>query len=323
MVTTEKCPVRITRRESFPIIFGGIIAAFSSLACVTQPESRLTQDRQNTTPTAPAVKPTPEQLDTQIVENVQREVLNLSSYPRSLREKMVNFWLQGVGSVEYSKNNQSYLLSFQPAKPDTQMQDLAKTLISLQRKSLSTGGSALVFTLNGSYSPTVGNGLPEQIANRLKAMNFEHEGIISIASINGLISIGQDLGLDFRFPSNTQPQEDNQLLKLREYVLAIRNYTESIAEISDYILTFPLFDKDPKGQILFVKHPISQQPSPMVSGILFPEAGLTFIVDQTIGTSLRGISNFDQLTQQYPALESIPGSAEYLKQIQLYLKNKP
>ena len=317
MATPEKGPAKYTRRESFsiiPIIFAGTI---TTVACVTQPEKKPTPPTPSVkTYDIPVVKPTTEQLDTQIVENVQREVLNLSSYPRSLREKMVNFWLQGVGSVEYSKNNQSYLLSFQPAKPDPQLQDLARTSISLERRSLSTGGSALVFTLNGSYSPTVGEGSPEQITNRLKTMNVEHEGIVSIAFVNGFISVGQDLGLNFRFPSETQPQEANQLSKLREYISTITHYAEAVAEINDYILTFPLFDKDPQGQIMFVKHPNSQKPSPMVSGNMFPEGGLTFIVDQTIGPSLRGISNFDQLTQKYPVLDSIPGSAEYLRQIQ-------
>src|SRR3989344_469442 len=316
MANLEKGPVRITRRESFPIIFGGSLAAFISLACGLR-----NQEPQNTTPTVAAVKPFQEPLDTQIVENVRREILNFSNYPRNVREKMVNFWRQGVGSVAYSKNNQSYLLSFRPATPDPQLQDLARTTISLERRSLSTGGSALEFLINGSYSPDVEKGLPEQITNRLKAMNFEHEGIASIAFVNGFISVGQDLGLDFRFPSEAQPQEANQLSKLREYIPTIRYDAEAVAEINDYILTFPLLDKDPQGQILFVKHPSSQKPLPIVSGNVFLEGGLTFIVDQTIGASLTGIDSFDQLTQKYSVLDSIPGSTEYLKQIQQQFKD--
>ncbi len=69
------------------------------------------------TPT-PDITATPEVLDQRIVGRLQNEVLNPANYPLSLRQKMINFWLQGgAKTIEYTKDDQSYLLSFNPAKP--------------------------------------------------------------------------------------------------------------------------------------------------------------------------------------------------------------
>lgn len=326
----EILPIKVTRRQAvhYGIIFlGALIGA----ACAPQPTIPAAPDRRNPTPIAPAVKAatapvtlTPESLDPQIIEKARRDVFNLNNYTKSVREKMVGFWLQGApGLVEITKDNQPYLLSFQPAKPDSEIKDLARTGVSLLRPNLSTGGTALVFYLAGSYNPRLGDTMPKQIKQDLEAMNFEHEGLISLAYVNGLVSVGTDLGLDFKSPSQAKPEEANQISRLKSYMPTIRAYAEAIAEVNDYIRTFPLFNKNPEGNILFVEVPGNQKPLPVINDRVFLEEGLTFIVDQTVGPSFKGIADLDQLAQIYPSLGTIPGSAEYLKQIQEHYQNHP
>lgn len=293
-------------RRSF-IVGGVVLAAGAVVTAITKPWEKFTEI---------------ETLNPEIEANTRKEILKFDNYPSNLRQKMVNFWLQGATAVQYTKlqDNQSYLLSFDQAKSDSNLKAMAKTIITLQRRRLSTGGSSLVFTLSGTYHPALEESSPEQMKDRITSMNFEHEGIVSIAYINGLISVGKDLGLDFKSPSQPLSQESHQLSELKKYMPAVIAYAEAVAEINDYILTYPLFDKDPQGQILFFNHPSSQKPLPLIAGKAFLENGLTFIVDQTIGTSIKGANNIDQLTQRYPSVESIPGSLEYIRQIQKYFQ---
>ncbi|MCR4305593.1 MAG: hypothetical protein NUV73_00740, partial [Candidatus Daviesbacteria bacterium] len=240
-----------------------------------------------------------------------------------LREKFLNYWLQGsTPTVEYFKNSQSYLLVFEPAKSDPNLQDLAVTRIKVFRTNLSTGGSTLGMFLAGTYNPSVASDAPKQLQSQLGRVNFEHEAIVSLAAVNGNISAGQDLGLNFRFPSEIGPHENKQITELNKYKPVIEYCTEAVAEINDYLLTYPLLEKNPQGDLLFVKHPSNKKPLPVLGGKIFLEAGLTFIVDQTIGRSLRGINDFNQLAQKYPTVNSIPGSEEYLKQLEQHFREK-
>lgn len=317
----DRGKLKLTRRQAIPIIVGGTVVAGSALATFLKPWAWFAQDDEKL---SPVVTPTPELLDTQIAENAQREVLKLDNYTLNLRQKMVNFWLQGeTRAVEYtSKDGQSYLFSFNPAKPDPKLKDLAKTTVSLERRNLSTGGSALVFVLSGSYNSTLAEELPEPIRSHTRAMNFEHEAVVSISSINGLISVGKDLGLNFGFPSEPLPQESYLRSELNKYIPTISFHAEAVAETNDYILTYPLLDKDSQEQVLFVSYPGSQKPLPLVQGKVFLEGGLTFIVDQTIGPSLKGINSFDQLAQRYTSIENIPNSLDYLRQIQQHFQSE-
>lgn len=324
--TPPKLPDRgrfkLTRRQVIPIIIiGGTIVAGGALTALLRPWDWFAQDGEKL---APVVTPTPEILNTRIAESAQREVLKLDNYTLNLRQKMVNFWLQGeTRAVEYkSKDGQSYLFSFNPAKPDPQLKDLAKTTISLERRDLSTDGSALVFVLSGSYNPILEEGLPEQITSRLKTMNFEHEAVVSIAYINGLISVGKDLGLNFRFPSEPLPQESYLRSELNKYLPTINFLAEAVAEINDYILTYPLLDKNPQtGNILYARIPGNDDPLPIIQGRAFLESGLTFIVDSTIGLSLRQFSSWEQLSQKYPRLQDIPNYQDYLAKIEQHYKS--
>lgn len=327
MATPEELVAKIDRRKFLRI--GGITLAGLAtlgLSCATD---RSQSPNPTTTPTkkptiTPTVVPTTELLDTRIVENLQKELLNLDNYSPNLREKFLNYWLQGsTPTVEYSKNGRSYLLVFEPAKADPNLHDLAVTRIRVLRTNLSTGGSALGMFLTGTYNPSVVTDAPSQLQPQLGRMNSEHEAIISLAAVNGNISAGQDLGLNFKFPSETGLQENKQLTELNKYKPVIEYNAEAVAEINDYLLTYPILEKNSQGDPLFARHPSSEKPLPVVGGKIFLEAGLTFIVDQTIGKLLRGINNFDQLAQKYPTLNSIPGSEEYLRQIEQHFRDNP
>lgn len=271
----------------------------------------------------PLLTPRPDIIDPKIEELARRDILKLDNYPLALRQKMTNFWLLGVTTtLEYTKDGKSYLFNVNPAKPDLQLNDFANTAITLGRRRLSTGGSALTFSLSGSYWPNLGEGLPELTKNKIRAMNFEHEAIVSIAYINGLIKTGIALRLDFTYPSQPTPREPQLLSDVIRYISTLSSYAEAVAETNDYLSTYPLLDKDPQtGQVLFSNYPDSQNPQPLINGKVFLERGSTFIVDQTIGPSLKGISSLDQLAQKYPSVENIPGSLEYLRRIKQHFKN--
>lgn len=331
MANSKEASLRVMDRRQFLLLAGGTALTLVGAACAPQQPILSTPDRRNLTPiipakptTAPTKIPAPESLDTQIVEKLQNELLNLSRYNGNLREKFLSFWLQGsTPTVDYTKNGQSYLLVFEPAKADPNLpQDLAITGIKVRRANLSTGGSALAIYFAGTYNPSVANDAPKQMQAQLERMNFEHEAIISLASANGVISAGQDLGLSFKHPSEAGPTENDLLAQLNKYIPVIEYCAEAVAEINDYLLTYPILTKDSQGRPLFVKHPSSEKPLPVLGDKIFLEGGLTFIVDQTIGRSLNEISNLDQLVQKYPTLDSIPNSAEYLNQIQQYFRNK-
>jgi len=296
----------ITRRKVLTIM--GAIAIGSVAAALLKPWDWLSRE---------------EVLDAGIIENAQKEIFKLDNYPSGLRQKTVNLWLQGeTKALEYTKDNQSYLLFINPAKADPRLKNLAETNISLERRSLSTGGSALVFVLNGSYNPALAEGLSEPIKNRIQAMNFEHEAIVSLGCINGLIAAGKDLGVNFRYPSEPGPEESQQRSQLNKYKSAINLYAEAVAEVNDYIRTYPLFDKDFQGQVVFVKSANNQNMLPLVNGLVFSEAGLTFIVDQTIGQTLKEVSDLDQLAQKYPSMDDIPQSSKYLEQLQQHFRQQ-
>lgn len=165
-------------------------------------------------------------------------------------------------------------------------------------------------------NPALEAELPEPAKTQMRTMNFEHEAVISIAFISGMTRAGTMLGLNFKYPSEADPLENQKRSQLNRYKPFINSYGEVMAEINDYILTYPLFDKDPQGYVLFNTYPGQKYPLPILKGKVFFENGLTFIVDQTIGGALKGITNLDQLAQKYPSVDNIPGGVEYIRQIQ-------
>lgn len=313
----------VTRRELLTYLPKALVIAPALAACSPTRQETPTPlttiaAKPTTAPTiAPTALPTVEALDEKILAEIRREMFRLDRYPQSLRQGIVNFWLSGItGTVAYTKDNESYLLTFSPAQPNLQLKAQAETNLSLERRNLSTGGSAEVFVLNGTYNPALEAGLPEPAKTQMRTMNFEHEAIISIAFINGLARTGTMFGLSFKHPSEVDPQENQKRTQINRYKPTINSYAEAVAEINDYILTYSLFDKDPQGQVLFGSHTSSKYPLPFINGKVFLEGGLTFIVDQNIGRALKGITNLDQLAQKYPSLVDVPGSTEYLKLVQ-------
>lgn len=317
---------KVTRREI--IIAGCVLLGGGAVTAILKPWTWFTS------PPEPEVKPiltptptttTPEALDSRLLNTIEERILRLGDYTLNLRQKMRGFWIQGInGTVQYStKDNKNYLFSFAPAQADDKMQDLAKTTIILERRDLSSGGSALVFSLAGFYNPLLEDKrLDLDTQTKLQSMNLDHEALVSISTINGLIAVAEGLGLNFAFPSDKVADEDAKLLQLRAYLPRVATIAEAVAEINDYILTYPLLDKNPQtGNILYARIPGNQAPLPLIKGKAFLETGLTFIVDSTIGLSLKQFSSWEQLFQKYPRLQDIPNYKDYLTKIEQHYKS--
>lgn len=262
-------------------------------------------------------------LETPLLE-AEEDILASSNYPAVLRQKMIGFWLNGQRqAVEYSRTDGSkYLFTFQAATPVNSMGSLAQTEVTLQRRNITSGGSgsALVFGLKGQYLRDLGAGLDKDTQNRFKQMNFEHEAITAIALINGLVTIGRRLGLNFNYPTTETPGERNALLQSTRYIPTLISIAESVGEVNDYLLTFPLLDKNPNtGEPIWSNSQNTPEPLPRVQGLVFTEGGLTYIVNQTIGPSIRRFSTLDELSQTYSSLSDIPGYQEYLTRIKKHL----
>ena len=326
MVTPEEIFSKPVDRRQFLRLAGGLGAIFFGTACGPQLPISPAPDATPTrlpTPTVPATL-IPEPLDQQLLEKAGREMLDLSYYPLSIREILVNYWLRGLTGVDgYQRGNQAFSMAFKPATPDPTMDDFAITGISLDRTEIHTGGSVLLFSFRGRYYSRLGAGLPERIRQDLNRMNFQHEAIVSLAAALGLSIIGRQLGLNFSFPSEKVPQEEEKLARLRAYHRAVSYYAEAVAEVNDYLLTAPLLDKDPQGQILYTRPPQNQKPMPTISGLLLPDNGLTYLVDQTIGPFLRGINSLDDLAEKHLILGAIPESTQYLRGIEQHFRDNP
>ena len=277
------------------------------------PEPDLPQPRASSTPEVV--------LDQSIIEQAEREVFDLTTYDADKRQKMANFWRDGQTQiVEYTKpNGDKFLLSFQPAKPVREMEDLAKTTVSFYRHNFPDGRSSIVIYLEGQYLENLGVGMPPDIQRRLMDMNFAHEAMVSIASINALTNIAKSLGLDITSGKPKTPEEDTLVPKFQSYIPVAIAMGEAVAEVQDYILTDPLIDKDSEtGQTFWAT--IGNKPPymPLMRGKIFMEGGLHRLVDTTIGPSIQGFSDFDSLTARYRRLEEIPNYQEYYQRIKAH-----
>lgn len=92
----------LTRREVLKdLILVAATGGIPVLAACAQtrqeaPASRATQTPAITPAVAPTILPNAEAVDEKILAEIRREVFRLDRYPQSLRQGMVNFWLQGV-----------------------------------------------------------------------------------------------------------------------------------------------------------------------------------------------------------------------------------
>jgi|SRR3989344_1384859 len=259
-----------------------------------------------------------------VTKNAEEEVFDLTNYPRSLRQKMVNFWRNGqTQAIQYNKaNGDLFLLSFQPAKPQAQMDDLAMTTVNFYRTDLSDGRSSLAISLQGNYLQGLGSNMTPNTQKKLIDMNFEHEALVSIALINAMTNIAKSLGLDFTPGAPKKPNEEDLLRKLQSYVPAANTMAEAVAEINDYLITDPLIERDPiSRQPIWAS--INARPNymPSIERNIFLEGGLHYIIDSTIGPFIKGVSDFEDLSSNYPRLDKISNFDVYYDQIKNHFQN--
>lgn len=301
-----------------------VFAGLSVLALTTLVgcESRATTPATPTpkaTPTVLPPTPTVEALNPNILKAAEARVHDLREYPLSLRQSIRNFWINGAEAVEYvsTARNKKYLLSFTAAKSDPNILDQSKTTIKVERRNLSTGTNNPVFLFEGLYNPKVEDSrLPVAVSTQLQSINFDHQVLNSIAVFNSIIVVAEGLGLDYSYPSQPVPDERTRSLQLSRYFPYILPLGDIVAEINDYISTYSLWDKDAQGNILYFKENATSPILPVTQGVAFRDGGLTYIVDSTIGSSIREIRTLEELASRYPRVTDIPNSQRFLAAVE-------